>query len=85
MGEPESSARSRKSPREFYRGLSPRARVGLWVLVVVELILIALTQRDIQTRPAPEVRGPKWLWRAIATQNVVGPALYYAIGRRSNP
>jgi len=67
---------------EFYRGLSPRARVGLWVLVVIEVILIVAAQRDIQSRPAAGIRGPKLLWRVIATQNVVGPAVYYMFGRK---
>jgi hypothetical protein len=48
----------------------------------LEAILIVAAQRDIQRRPAAEIRGPKLLWRVIATQNVVGPAAYYAIGRK---
>ena len=68
---------------EFYQGLSPRARLGFWVLVAAEVVLVVIAQRDIQRRPAAEIRGPKILWRLIATQNVVGPALYFAVGRRS--
>lgn len=68
---------------EFYRGLSPRKRLGLWVLIAVEAVLIVVAQRDIQGRPAAEIRGPKLLWRVIATQNVIGPAAYFAFGRRS--
>jgi hypothetical protein len=67
---------------EFYRGLSPAARAALWVLLAFELVLIAAAQRDIQRRPAEEIRGPKLLWRVVATQNVVGPAAYYGLGRR---
>ena len=67
---------------DFYTGLSPAGRVGLWVLVALELVLFVVAQRDIHRRPAEEIRGPKLLWRAIATQNFVGPALYFAIGRR---
>ena len=80
-----SEAPSRRSKvADFYQGLSPRGRLGLWVLVAVEAVLIVATQRDIQRRPAAEIRGPKLLWRVIGTQNVVGPALYFAIGRRSS-
>jgi len=66
----------------FYRGLSPAARVALWVLLALEVVLIAATQRDIQRRPADRIRGPKMLWRVIATQNVIGPAAYFGLGRR---
>jgi hypothetical protein len=69
---------------DFYCGLSPRSRVGLWILLGIEAVLIVVTQRDIQRRPAANIRGPKLLWRAIATQNVIGPALYFTIGRRSS-
>ena len=67
---------------KLYRGLSPAARVAVWVLLAVEVVLIAATQRDIQRRPADRIRGPKLLWRVIATQNVIGPAAYYGLGRR---
>jgi hypothetical protein len=68
---------------EFYQGLSPAAQRALWVLLAVEVVLITAAQRDIQRRPADEIRGPKLLWRLIATQNVVGPAVYFGFGRRS--
>jgi hypothetical protein len=70
--------------RSFYRGLSPRSRRVLWVLLGAEAVLIAATERDIHQRPASAVRGPKLLWRVIATQNVIGPAAYFGIGRRSS-
>jgi phytoene/squalene synthetase len=66
----------------LYRGLSPRARRAVWTAVGVEAVLIAGVERDIQRRSADRVRGPKLLWRVIATQNVVGPALYLLFGRR---
>ena len=57
---------------------------GSTTLVVVEAVLIVAAQRDIQRRPEAQIRGPKLLWRVIATQNVVGPAAYFAIGRKSD-
>ncbi len=65
-----------------YRGLSPRGRAAVRVLLVLELVLIAATERDIQRRPRTAIRGPKLLWRVLATQNVVGPAAYFLLGRR---
>jgi hypothetical protein len=67
----------------FYKGLSPLARRLLWVLLAMEAILIVATEREIHRRPAESIRGPKLLWRVIATQNVVGPAAYLGLGRRS--
>ena len=68
--------------RRAYGSLSPAARGGVAALLAFELVLIAWVQRDIQRRPADRIRGPKLLWRAVATQNVVGPAAYLGLGRR---
>lgn len=66
----------------FYRGLSLRARIALWAALGVEAILVVAAERDIQRRPADDIRGPKLLWRVVATQNVVGPAAYFGLGRK---
>jgi Phospholipase_D-nuclease N-terminal len=65
-----------------YNRLSPTTRRAVWVLLAFEAVLIIVAQRDIQRRPAERIRGPKLLWRAVATLNVIGPAAYYAFGRR---
>jgi hypothetical protein len=67
---------------KLYNGLSPTTRRLVWALLAFEAVLIAATERDIQRRPADRIRGPKLLWRALATQNVIGPAAYYGFGRR---
>jgi hypothetical protein len=66
----------------LYRGLGPAARRALWALLAAELVLIAAAERDIQRRPADRIRGPKLLWRVVATQNLIGPAAYLGLGRR---
>ena len=68
----------------LYDRLSPAAQRALWALVALELVLIAAAERDIQRRPAAKIRGPKLLWRVLATQNVVGPAAYFSVGRKSS-
>jgi hypothetical protein len=65
-----------------YHRLSPTARRVVWALLALEAVLITAAERDIQHRPAEGIRGPKLLWRAVATQNVVGPAAYFGFGRR---
>jgi len=69
---------------DWYRGLSPGMQRALWVLLVLEVVLIAAAQRDIQQRPAAEIRGPKLFWRLVATQNFIGPAAYFGLGRKPN-
>lgn len=70
------------SLREHYARLSPPARRALWALLALEAILIVVAERDIQRRPADRIRGPKLLWRVIATQNLIGPAAYFGLARK---
>ena len=65
-----------------YRRLGPTARRAVWALLAVELVLIAAVERDIQRLPAERIRGPKLLWRVVATQNLIGPAAYLGLGRK---
>jgi hypothetical protein len=68
---------SKKKFREY-----PRAQqVWIAVLVVVSLGLVASSERDIQRRPADQVRGRKVLWR-LACLNAFGAASYFRWGRR---
>jgi hypothetical protein len=80
------SSRAQKATSKLvkrYRRLSPAARRAVWVLLAFEAVLIAATERDIQRRPADRIRGPKLLWRAVATQNVIGPAAYFGLARKA--
>jgi hypothetical protein len=65
-----------------YHRLSPTTQSAVWVLLALEVVLIGVAERDIQRRPADRIRGPKLLWRAVVTQNVIGPAAYFGFGRR---
>jgi hypothetical protein len=82
MAENSETGSKKQELLNFYRGLSPRKRVGIWALLGVELVMNALTQRDLTRRRAAEVRGPKLFWRLIAMLNFIGPAAYFAFGRR---
>lgn len=62
--------------------MSPRARVGVVVLAVVELVLTATALRDLSRRSREAVRGPKVLWRLVCFVQPVGPVLYLLVGRR---
>lgn len=67
--------------RRLYRGLGPTARRSVCLLLGVEVVVIAAVERDIARRPAERIRGPKLLWRAVATQNLIGPLAYLTLGR----
>lgn len=66
----------------LYGRLSPLGRRAVWLALALEGVLILLTERDIERRPSTVIRGPKLLWRAVATQNFVGPLAYYTLGRK---
>jgi hypothetical protein len=51
------------------------------VLFAASLGLVAASERDIQHRPADQVRGSKLLWRLVCL-NALGAASYFRWGRR---
>ncbi len=51
-------------------------------LLFVSLGLVAIAQRDIQSRAQNQVRGPKLFWRVICL-NAVGAVGYFRWGRRA--
>jgi hypothetical protein len=61
--------------------MSPRQRVGVLVLVALQAALAAFAQRDLGTRSAADLRGPKLMWRFL-TLNTIGALIYLVYGRR---
>lgn len=51
-------------------------------ILVAHAAITALTWRDLQHRPAGQVRGSKRLWRVASAANTVGSVAYLAIGRK---
>jgi hypothetical protein len=51
---------------------------------VIQVVLLAAAVRDLRSRPADQVRGPKPLWLAVSAVNYlgVGPMAYFLFGRR---
>jgi hypothetical protein len=54
----------------------------LAVILVVHVILLALTRRDLRTRSDDAVRGRKWVWRTWSTLNTTGSVAYWLFGRK---
>jgi hypothetical protein len=55
----------------------------LAVALVIHLIVVSLTWRDLSRRPDADVRGPKRLWRLASLLNTSGSVTYWLFGRRS--
>ena len=57
-------------------------KVVLATVAVVHVTVMALTWRDLRSRSAGQVRGPKKLWRVASALNTTGSAAYWLFGRR---
>jgi hypothetical protein len=62
--------------------LSQQQKRVLVVALVVHLVMVILTWRDLSRKPEESVGGSKWLWRAAATLNTTGSIAYWVFGRR---
>ncbi len=60
-------------------GTQRRAIVGL---IAVQLTLLTAALTDLRRRPARMVNGDKRVWTAVSFINFVGPAAYFAFGRK---
>ena len=49
---------------------------------VIHLVVMTLTWRDLQNRPADQIRGNKWIWRIASGVNTSGSLAYWLFGRR---
>ncbi len=56
----------------------------LGALVAVEIVIAALTFRDLKRGPDDEVRGSKRFWRIISLVNPGNSIAYWLFGRRRN-
>jgi hypothetical protein len=57
----------------------------LLFFVIGHVLMAAWTWRDIQRRPARQIRGSKRLWRLLSAANTLGSASYWLFGRRYGP
>lgn len=59
---------------------SPAKRLWIAAVFVISLGLVAAGERDVQRRPADQIRGSKLFWR-FACLNALGAASYFGWGR----
>jgi hypothetical protein len=62
--------------------LTDQQKKLLAVVLVLHLIVVTLTWRDMRARPDAAVRGPKALWRFASAMNTTGSLAYWLFGRR---
>lgn len=67
---------------EQFRQKSPVQRFSAFAALAVSLGLVATAQRDIQRRPADQIRGSKPLWRLVCL-NALGAVGYLRWGRQT--
>jgi hypothetical protein len=70
-------SRSKKQFKERSRA----EQLAILALSFAAASLVAGAERDLQRRPAEEVRGSKTLWRVLCL-NAIGAAVYFRWGRR---
>ena len=67
--------------KKAFKDLSPPQQRLAIAAIAVSVAVVAVAQRDLQRRPASEVRGEKWLWRIVCL-NALGALAYLRFGRR---
>ena len=73
--------KSRKKKKRW-SDLSPAQQRATVAAGIIELGLKVAALADLRRRPAEEIRGPKPLWVALMFVNFIGPAAYFAFGRK---
>ncbi len=68
--------------KKDWSDLSTRQRVLVVVVGAAEMALTTWAGRDLASRDADEVRGPKLLWGPALLVQPVGPIAYLVVGRR---
>jgi hypothetical protein len=65
--------------------MTDKQKRTLIVALIVHVIVLNLTWRDLRRRPASAVRGNKRLWRLASMANTSGSVAYWLFGRRRMP
>jgi hypothetical protein len=71
-----------QADRKRWSELSPGERGVVAALGAIQVALTAAALIDLRRRPAAQVNGDKRVWAAVSLINFVGPAAYFAFGRR---
>jgi hypothetical protein len=72
------------SRNKWWANFTATEKAPLLLRGVLQFVLLAAAFIDIHRRQAEEIRGGKWLWRAVALVNFmgIGPIAYFRFGRK---
>jgi hypothetical protein len=73
---------ARRNRSKRWSDLSSPQRRAIVATGVVQTALLAAALIDLWRRPAEQVNGSKRGWLPISFINFVGPAAYFAVGRK---
>jgi hypothetical protein len=65
--------------------MTERQKRILLIVLVIHVLLLQLTWRDLRRRPDAAVRGKKRAWRFASSVNTTGSVAYWLFGRRRLP
>ncbi len=65
--------------------MDEKKKRALIVVLVIHVIVLNLTWRDLRHRPDSAVRGQKRMWRIASAMNTTGSVAYWLFGRRRLP
>jgi hypothetical protein len=68
--------------QQKWSDLTTLQKRAIVVLGTLEAVMTLTALRDLATRPADQVRGPKAAWVLGFVVQPVGPLAYFAVGRR---
>ncbi|BAU95897.1 hypothetical protein N24_1635 [Corynebacterium suranareeae] len=76
------SSKTYKSLRADWLDLPTELRFPLIFAVVAEFATKVSVWVSLKNRAPEKVRGPKWMWFLLTFLNGVGPAAYWAFGKK---
>ena len=76
------SANIQPVKKKAFRELSPRGKLVAVLAMGLSLVIVGAAERDLQARPASEIRGRKVFW-SVACTNALGARAHLRWGRRA--
>ena len=65
-----------------WQDLTSSQRVGVALMITIQLLLLTAALWDIRQRPAEKINGNKRWWTAAVFINFFGPIAYFLFGKK---
>lgn len=69
------------SKKNSFADRPPLQKAFIVLMTLASLVIVGFAERDLQARPAEQIRGSRFAWR-LASLNAVGALAYLRFGRR---